>query len=186
MHWEDTPRLETHSPEGEPRFRVCILRVAEADSLPDTFAEFWRRVLAEGFEECVGPWEVLLIQMNLLGGGFTCAFTDSALERDASPVFKFSSARLEAECHALPERAPGGACRAASRQVIDRVAIEKAVRGLAPGYRAAFILHDVEGHDHEEVARLMGWKAGTSKSQLHKARAGLRGMLSARSHALQT
>ena len=82
------------------------------------------------------------------------------------------------------ERAPGAAGRAASRQVIDRLAIEKAMRRLPPGYRAAFILHDVEGHEHEEVARLMGWKAGTSKSQLHRARVGLREMLAARAPAL--
>ncbi|MBV8857560.1 MAG: RNA polymerase sigma factor [Acidobacteria bacterium] len=85
----------------------------------------------------------------------------------------------------LLERPPGAAGRADSRQVIDRLAIEKAMRRLPPGYRAAFILHDVEGHDHEEVARLMGWKAGTSKSQLHRARVGLRERLSARAPALQ-
>ena len=86
----------------------------------------------------------------------------------------------------LLERAPGAACRADSRRVIDRLAIEKAMRRLPPGYRAAFILHDVEGHDHEAVARLMSWKAGTSKSQLHRARVCLRERLSARSPALQT
>jgi len=85
----------------------------------------------------------------------------------------------------LLERTPRAACRADSQRVIDRLAIEKAMRRLPPGYRAAFILYDVEGHDHEEVARLMGWKAGTSKSQLHRARVGLRKMLSARTPALQ-
>ncbi|MBV9929193.1 MAG: RNA polymerase sigma factor [Acidobacteria bacterium] len=69
--------------------------------------------------------------------------------------------------------------------LIDRLAIEKAMRRLPSGYRAAFILHDVEGHGHEEVARLMGWKAGTSKSQLHRARLGLRELLTARSPALR-
>ena len=85
----------------------------------------------------------------------------------------------------MPEREWGAASRAGSQQVIDRIAIEDAVRRLAPGYRAAFILHDVGGFEHEEVARLMGWKAGTSKSQLFKARLGLRKMLSARTPALQ-
>ena len=102
--------------------------------------------------------------------------------------FRYRSKRPEGQMSdgELPEHAPGVACRADSHRVIDRLAIEKAVRGLPPGYRAAFILHDVEGHDHKEVARLMGWKPGTSKSQLHKARAGLREMLSARSPALRT
>ena len=82
----------------------------------------------------------------------------------------------------LPERGRG----VSTNSVIDQLAIEKAMRRLPPGYRAAFILHDIEGHNHEEVARRMGWKAGTSKSQLHRARLGLREMLSARSPALQT
>jgi RNA polymerase sigma-70 factor (ECF subfamily) len=40
-----------------------------------------------------------------------------------------------------------------------------------------FVLHDVEGHEHEEVARLLGCSVGTSKSQLHKARMKLRNLL---------
>ena len=69
-------------------------------------------------------------------------------------------------------------------QLIDRLAIEKAMLMLAPGYRSTFILHDIEGYKHGEAARLSGHTVGTSKSQLHKARAGLRAMLSMRSPAL--
>jgi RNA polymerase sigma-70 factor (ECF subfamily) len=66
---------------------------------------------------------------------------------------------------------------AAGRHAVDRVALEAAVARLPPGYRAVFVLHDVEGYEHEEVARLCGISAGTSKSQLHKARARLRRLL---------
>jgi RNA polymerase sigma-70 factor, ECF subfamily len=62
-------------------------------------------------------------------------------------------------------------------QLIDRVTLERAIAKLPPGYRAAFVLHDVEGYEHEEVARMMGCAVGTSKSQLHKARAKLRKIL---------
>jgi RNA polymerase sigma-70 factor (ECF subfamily) len=65
-------------------------------------------------------------------------------------------------------------------QLIDRVALEGAIAKLPPGYRAAFILHDVEGYEHEEVARILGCAVGTSKSQLHKARTKLRKLLAAR------
>jgi RNA polymerase sigma-70 factor, ECF subfamily len=65
-------------------------------------------------------------------------------------------------------------------QLIDRITLESAIRQLPPGYRAAFILHDVEGYEHEEVARIMGCAVGTSKSQLHKARTKLRKLLAAR------
>jgi RNA polymerase sigma-70 factor (ECF subfamily) len=62
-------------------------------------------------------------------------------------------------------------------QLIDRITLERAIAKLPPGYRAAFVLHDVEGYEHEEVARMMGCAVGTSKSQLHKARAKLRKIL---------
>jgi len=65
--------------------------------------------------------------------------------------------------------------------LFDRMALDKALEKLPPGYRAAFILHDVEGYEHEEVARLLGCAVGTSKSQLHKARAKLRKILTQRS-----
>ena len=71
-------------------------------------------------------------------------------------------------------------------QLIDGLAIEKAMVMLPAGYRTAFILHDVEGYKHGEAARLSGHAVGTSKSQLHKARASLRAVLSKRSLALQT
>jgi RNA polymerase sigma-70 factor (ECF subfamily) len=54
--------------------------------------------------------------------------------------------------------------------VLDRLALERAIAQLPPGYRAVFILHDVEGYEHAEVARICGNSIGTSKSQLHKAR----------------
>ena len=72
-----------------------------------------------------------------------------------------------------------------AEQLIDRLAIQKALRMLAPGYRSTFIRHDVEGYKHEEAARLSGHTVGTSKSQLHKARATLKTVLSRRSPALQ-
>jgi len=61
--------------------------------------------------------------------------------------------------------------------VVDRIALDKAVAQLPPGYRTVFLLHDVEGHEHEEIARMLGCSVGTSKSQLHKARMKLRGLL---------
>jgi RNA polymerase sigma-70 factor, ECF subfamily len=61
--------------------------------------------------------------------------------------------------------------------IVDRIALDKAIAELPPGYRAVFILHDVEGYEHEEIARIRGCSVGTSKSQLHKARMKLRRIL---------
>lgn len=55
--------------------------------------------------------------------------------------------------------------------------IDEAVRQLAPGARAVFLLHDVEGFTHEEIASALGISVGGSKSQLFKARARLRRLL---------
>jgi RNA polymerase sigma-70 factor (ECF subfamily) len=64
-----------------------------------------------------------------------------------------------------------------SMPVLDRIALDNALKQLPPGYRTVFVLHDVEGHEHEEIAKILGVAVGTSKSQLHKARMKLRGIL---------
>ncbi len=58
--------------------------------------------------------------------------------------------------------------------IIDRIALDKAIAQLPPGYRTVFMLHDVEGYEHDEIAQMLGVAEGTSKSQLHKARLKLR------------
>jgi RNA polymerase sigma-70 factor (ECF subfamily) len=60
---------------------------------------------------------------------------------------------------------------------VDRVNLDRAVAQLPPGYRAVFLLHDVEGYEHNEIADMMGCSIGNSKSQLHKARTRLRELL---------
>jgi len=60
---------------------------------------------------------------------------------------------------------------------IARMDLERAVERLPEGCREAFVLHDVEGFDHREVADLLGIAEGTSKSQVFKARMKLRGFL---------
>ena len=58
------------------------------------------------------------------------------------------------------------------------VDLERALRALPPRARAVIVLHDIEGHKHEDIATLMGMEPGTSKSQLHRARRLLREALS--------
>jgi len=61
---------------------------------------------------------------------------------------------------------------------VSRLDLERSIAKLPEGCRAAFVLHDVEGFEHNEVAKLLGVSEGTSKSQVHKARMKLRAMLS--------
>jgi RNA polymerase sigma-70 factor, ECF subfamily len=60
---------------------------------------------------------------------------------------------------------------------IDRVNLQRAVEQLPPGYKSVFVLHDVQGYEHNEIAKIMECSIGNSKSQLHKARMRLRELL---------
>ena len=52
----------------------------------------------------------------------------------------------------------------------DRLGLEAALEQLPPGAKRVFVLHDVEGYKHTEIADLMEISVGTSKAQLHRAR----------------
>src|SRR5579885_2957190 len=60
---------------------------------------------------------------------------------------------------------------------VDRLRLQNAVEQLPPGYRSIFVLHDIEGYEHNEIAAMVGCSIGNSKSQLHKARMKLREFL---------
>jgi RNA polymerase sigma-70 factor, ECF subfamily len=77
----------------------------------------------------------------------------------------------------MPEQTVTGTANPQRMQVVDRIALKNAIAALPTGYRNVFVLHDVEGYEHEEVAKLLKISVGTSKSQLHKARLKLRGLI---------
>lgn len=93
--------------------------------------------------------------------------------------FRKSSTRNEktTEEGETPIQIVHGTENAARMPIIDRIALDKAVEQLSPGYRTIFVLHDVEGYQHEEIAQMLGVAEGTSKSQLHKARLKLRELI---------
>ncbi len=62
--------------------------------------------------------------------------------------------------------------------MIDGILLNRAIAKLPEGYRKTFILYDVYGYEHEEIAEMLGCAVGTSKSQLYKARQKLRKILS--------
>ena len=65
---------------------------------------------------------------------------------------------------------------------IDPIDLETAIAALAPRFRQVFVLHDIEGFTHEEIAAALGLVPGTSKSQLARARQRVRELLSASRH----
>ena len=60
---------------------------------------------------------------------------------------------------------------------VDRIALIQAIRELPDGYRTVFLLHEVEGYEHSEIAEFLGCSTGNSKSQLHKAKMRIRELL---------
>jgi len=66
--------------------------------------------------------------------------------------------------------------------VFDRVNLHTAIEQLPAGYRSMFLLHDVQGYEHKEIAGMLRCSIGNSKSQLHKARKRLRELLNRVEH----
>lgn len=94
--------------------------------------------------------------------------------------FRKRGVRLEQtteEGDELKDVVQAGTERPQAMPVVDRIALDAAIAQLPPGYRSVFVLHDIEGYEHEEVAKMLGCSVGTSKSQLHKARLKLRTLL---------
>lgn len=102
--------------------------------------------------------------------------------------FRKKSVRSEltTEDGEMPERSEPFTLRTQSAPMVDHIALAAAIEKLPPGYRKIFLLHDVDGYEHEEIAKLLGISAGTSKSQLHKARMKLRSLLNKRNDLVET
>ena len=131
------------------------------DLLQEIFLSAHRKLDSYRGEAALGTWLYRLAMNQILDhvrsraartGQLTDGLDDASLLADASG-------------HRLADRA------------IDRIDLERALLELPDGCRAAFVLHDVEGLEHKEIAQVLGIAEGTSKSQVHKARLRLRGLL---------
>ncbi len=98
------------------------------------------------------------------------------LRKKSLPVASLEETTEPDEDTGGPRKDPGAPDLRLSGAV-DRVNLERSVEKLPPGYRTVFVLHDVQGYEHNEIAGIMGCSVGNSKSQLHKARTRLRDLL---------
>src|SRR5262245_32862597 len=131
------------------------------DMLQEIFLSAHRKLESFRGDAALGTWLYRLAMNQILDhvrsraartGQLTDGLDDTSVLADASG-------------HRLADRA------------IDRIDLERALGELPDGCRAAFVLHDVEGLEHKEIAQVLGIAEGTSKSQVHKARLRLRGLL---------
>jgi RNA polymerase sigma-70 factor (ECF subfamily) len=134
--------------------RLCAGELSAAE---DIVQEAWVHA-AESLSSF--RWESRL--QTWLSGVVVNSWRDRAREREREVA-------SERELEAVPER---------NVPASERLDLEKAVAGLPQGFRAVLVLHDVEGFTHAEIASLLGIEAGTSKSQLARARQAVRRRLS--------
>jgi RNA polymerase sigma-70 factor (ECF subfamily) len=151
---------------------------AEAEDLTqEAFLQLFRKIQTFRGDSAFSTWlhrlTVNVVLMKLRKKTLPATSLDETMEPDdegSGPKFEIGG----------PDQTLAGS--------LDRVNLERAVEQLPPGYRAVFLLHDVQGFEHNEIANLMECSIGNSKSQLHKARTRLREILHdlVRSQARQT
>ena len=150
-------------------YSLCLrmtANVAEAEDLTqEAFLQLYRKIATFRGESAFSTWlhrlSVNVVLMHLRKKGL--------------PVVS-----LEETTQGVEEDSPKkdfGADDLALAGSIDRLQLQRAVEDLPPGYRTIFVLHDVEGYEHNEIAEIVGCSIGNSKSQLHKARMRLRDLL---------
>jgi len=120
----------------------------------------------------VRAWE------RLAGFRGESAFASWLYRLTVNVVFLHGRATRRRELRVFATDDPAALEGAHSEEGGGRVDLERAMAGLPPGARQVFVLHDVEGYRHEEIARLTGIAVGTSKAQLFRARRLLREALS--------
>jgi RNA polymerase sigma-70 factor (ECF subfamily) len=135
------------------------------DLTQEAFLQLFRKVGTFRGESAFSTWlhrmSVNVVLMQLRKKGLPMVALDEATEGEEE-----GTARKEP---GAPDERLAGA--------IDRLQLKRAVDELPPGYRTIFVLHDVEGYEHNEIAEIVGCSIGNSKSQLHKARIKLRELL---------
>ena len=150
-------------------YSLCLRMVgnlAEAEDLTqEVFLQLHRRIASFRGDSAFSTWlhrlAINVVLMHLRKKGLAVVSLDEAMEP-------------------APEERPGrsfGAADLALAGAIDRMALERAIDDLPAGYRLVFVLHDVEGYEHNEIAAMLDCSIGNSKSQLHKARLKLRDAL---------
>lgn len=163
----DVAAFETLYREHSPRiFALCIRlkggdRREATELMQDVFVRVWRRLSTFRGDSAFSSW------LHRLA-------VNTMLENARSEKRRVARVLSMEDTAALP-----GAAR--SSGVDLRVEMEEAVASLPKGARIAFVLHDVEGYQHQEIAEQLSVSVGTVKAQLHRARRLLRDRLEGRS-----
>jgi RNA polymerase sigma-70 factor (ECF subfamily) len=146
-------------------YSVCLRmtsNVSEAEDLTqDVFVQLFRKLKTFRGESAFSTW---LHRMTV----------NAVLMHFRKPVVRLEQTTYDGDDQ---HEQLTGRLTARTSSVVDRISLDEALAKLSPGYRAVFILHDVEGYEHSQIGEILGCAVGTSKSQLHKARLKLRNLL---------
>lgn len=144
-------------------YRYTYNRETAEDILQETFIKIFTNLSTINNPETFIPW-VYRVTIN----------TALSYLRQQKKHFQ---AQVSAEASELEvQDVPGGEFLSQREDQLHQ-AIEAALRTLPPKLKTVFLLHDVQGFTHEEIAAILGWRVGTSKSQLFKARLKIRDFL---------
>src|SRR5437016_9391784 len=146
-------------------YSLCLrmtANTAEAEDLTqEAFLQLFRKIGTFRGESAFSTWlhrmAVNVVLMRLRKKGLALVSLEETIETEEES----------------PKKEPG-AQDAMLEGSVDRLQLQRAIGNLPPGYRMVFVLHEVEGYEHNEIAGIGGCSIGNSKSQLHKARMKLR------------
>jgi len=149
-------------------YSLCLRMVsnpAQAEDLAqEAFLQLFRKVGTFRGESAFSTWlhrmTVNVVLMHLRKKGLPLVSLEETIETDEETQKK--------ELGADDVKLTGS---------LDRLQLQRAIDKLPPGYKTVFVLHDIEGFEHNEIAAMVGCSIGNSKSQLHKARLKLRDYL---------
>lgn len=143
-------------------YAVCFLMTGDEDRAErltqDTFVQAWEKLGTFRGESAFGTWLHRLAVNTVLQDR-----RSQLREHERRGIHGARADRDRAATAASPD---------------ERIDLERAIASLPEGARIVFVLHDVEGYSHREIAELTGIAEGTSKAQLHRARSLLRSVLS--------
>lgn len=149
-------------------YSVCLRmtnNAAEAEDLTqDAFLQVFRKLATFRGDSALSTWlyriAVNTVLMHFRKKALRQISLDEPYSQDAKTVRREYGSR--------DERLVG---------CVDRIALARAITELPVGYRTIFLLHEVEGYEHQEIASLLKCSVGNSKSQLHKAKLRIRELL---------
>ena len=169
---DNTAFAELYALHKRRVYSLCLRmvgNVTEAEDLTqEAFLQLHRKIATFRGDSAFSTWlhrlTVNVVLMHLRRKGLNLVSLDEAMDPspESGPMRSFGTQDLQLTGS------------------IDRMALEKAIADLPAGYRLIFMLHDIDGYEHNEIATMLDCSIGNSKSQLHKARMKLREALSVR------